>query len=189
MSTLNLIGSQPIETEHFILRTIKETDAEAMYANWTSSPKVAEYVTWNVHENVEFSRRLCAMWEERAADKDFFHWALVLKSSGEPIGTIGAVSVDTDKSSAEIGYCMGDKWWNKGYMTECLRAVTEYLFDKIGFEEITACHDIDNPASGKVMKKCGMKFICSKEKIVKGSERTTLYYGIKKSEWGGIRSE
>ncbi|MDO4944156.1 MAG: GNAT family N-acetyltransferase [Ruminococcus sp.] len=187
MDTLNLIGSQPIETEHFILRPIKETDAEAMYANWASSPAVAEYVTWNAHENVEVSRHLCRTWEERAKNIDFFHWTLVLKSIGEPIGTIGAVSIDIDKKSAEIGYCMGNKWWNKGYMTECLGAVTEYLFDKIGFEEITAYHDIDNPASGKVMKKCGMKFICSKEKTVKGLERTVLYYSLKKTEWDEIR--
>lgn len=189
MSTLNLIGSQPIETTNFILRPIKETDAEAMFANWASSPAVAKYVTWDAHENVEVSRYLCRNWEENARSKDFFHWTMVLKTLGEPIGTIGAVSIDIDKKSADIGYCMGDKWWNKGYMTECFKAVIEYLFDKAGFEKITACHDADNPASGKVMKKNGMKYICSKEAICKGSNRTVLYYSLSRTEWNKSKAE
>ncbi len=183
MSTLNLIGSQPIETTNFILRPIKETDAEAMFANWASSPSVAKYVTWDAHENVEVSRYLCRNWEENARSKDFFHWTMVLKTLGEPIGTIGAVSIDIDKKSADIGYCMGEKWWNKGYMTECLEAVIGYLFDKAGFEKITACHDADNPASGKVMKKNGMKYIGSNDIMNKGANRTILYYDLSKTAW------
>lgn len=61
-------------------------------------------------------------------------------------------------SSIEIGYCIGRRWWHQGIMTEALQAVIYYLFDTCDFNRITARHDPNNPHSGAVMKKCGMKY-------------------------------
>lgn len=43
-------------------------------------------------------------------------------------------------------------------MTEAVNAVIDELF-KCGFDKIGACHCVDNPASGKVMEKCGMIYV------------------------------
>jgi len=64
----------------------------------------------------------------------------------------------------EIGYCYGEKFWNKGYASEALIRVISYLFDEIGFEVICANYMSNNPASGRVMEKLGMK----KEGILRG---------------------
>ncbi len=62
------------------------------------------------------------------------------------------------RSTCEIGYIISKKEWNKGIMTEALKAVIKYLFDKVNFNRIQLRHMVDNPASGKVMLKCGMKY-------------------------------
>jgi len=54
---------------------------------------------------------------------------------------------------------MYDKW-GKGIMTEAVKAVVGELF-RNGYQKVGACHNIDNPASGRVMEKAGMKYVRS----------------------------
>ena len=74
------------------------------------------------------------------------------------IGTIAAVKTDDEIKAAEIGYCIGLNWWHKGYTSEALGAVINFLFDEVGLNRIAARHDVNNSHSGGVMKKCGMQF-------------------------------
>lgn len=43
-------------------------------------------------------------------------------------------------------------------MTEALGAVIKFLFTNVNFNRIQLRHATENPASGKVMLKCGLKF-------------------------------
>ena len=82
-----------------------------------------------------------------------------LKSTHELVGTIDVASKRYLRFDvAEIGYCYGDAYWNKGYGTEALKRVIKYLFEEVGFEIIFAEHSTLNPGSGKVMQKSGMKY-------------------------------
>ena len=67
--------------------------------------------------------------------------------------------------SAEIGYCLGRAFWGRGIMPEALRAVMDYLFDTAGLNRVWAGHDVNNPKSGRVMEKAGMR----KEGILRAS--------------------
>ena len=58
----------------------------------------------------------------------------------------------------EIGYCIGREYWHKGFVSEALAAVMQYLLTQVGAERIEARHDPRNPHSGAVMRKCGMKY-------------------------------
>ena len=93
------------------------------------------------------------------AKKGFeYRWAILLNGNDEPIGAIDVVGVSEDNKTATIGYVLSYNYWNKGYATEALKEVIKYLFDN-GFNVIEAEHHIDNIASGKVVEKCGMKYI------------------------------
>lgn len=81
-----------------------------------------------------------------------------LKSNGQFIGTIDLHKIDSVLKKAAIGYIINKKYWNQGLTTEANRAVIELAFEKIGMNKLTALHDKDNPASGKVMEKSGMRF-------------------------------
>ena len=65
--------------------------------------------------------------------------------------------IDREYKSAEVGYSLGRAYWNRGIMTEALRAVVAYGFDQLGLNRIEAQHETDNPASGRVMAHVGMR--------------------------------
>ena len=85
-------------------------------------------------------------------------WAIVPKDINEPIGSISVVSTNEKTQMAEIGYCIGRPWWNRGITSEALSAVINFMFDQVGANRVQAKHDVNNPHSGLVMKKCGMKY-------------------------------
>ncbi|MBQ7712715.1 MAG: GNAT family N-acetyltransferase [Clostridia bacterium] len=155
---MNRIGTQRIETERLILRPFAMEDAEAMFRNWASDPLVTEYLTWEPHRTVEDTRGIISLWISEYEKGDFFNWAIELKGEAGPIGSIGVVSVDDRVDAAEIGYCMSRALWGRGLMSEALRAVIDYLFDKAGMNRVAARHDARNPKSGRVMRKAGMTY-------------------------------
>ena len=134
-------GTVTLETPRLILRRLTLADAEPMYRNWASDPGVTKFLTWPTHSSVEVTKQI-----------------LVVKDENALIGTITAVKTDDEIKAAEIGYCVGRNWWHKGYTSEALGAVIDFLFDEVGLNRIAARHDVNNPNSGGVMKKCGMQF-------------------------------
>jgi len=151
-------GTVELETDRLILRRFTENDAECMFINWASREIVTKYLSWFPHKNIEESKEIIRSWIEEYKQADRYQWAIVLKESNELIGSIGVVEQKENVRSAEMGYCISDYHWRKGYTSEALACVIRYLFDEIGFNRISAKHDVNNPNSGAVMAKCGMKY-------------------------------
>ena len=154
---MNKTGTQQLETHRLILRRYRPEDAEDMFSNWASDPEVTKFLTWPTHTNVDVTRYVLNDWISHYDDGGFFNWAIELKETGSVIGNIAAVKVFEEAEAAEIGYCMGRAFWGRGIMPEALRAVMDYLFDTVGLNRIEAHHDVNNPKSGRVMEKAGMK--------------------------------
>ena len=150
-------GTQRIETHRLILRKFCIEDAEDMFSNWASDPEVTKFLTWPAHKSVDVTRWVLNDWISHYDDGAFFQWAIELKETGSVIGNIAVVKVWEEAEAAEIGYCMGRAFWGRGIMPEALRAVMDYLFDTVGLNRIEAHHDVNNPKSGRVMEKAGMK--------------------------------
>ena len=153
---MNKVGTETIETSRLILRRFRIEDADDMYNNWASDPKVTEFLTWPTHSSVDITKSLLTDWVSHYEEGDYFNWALEYKETGAVIGNISVVHLREDISAAEIGYCMGRAYWGKEIMPEALKAVIDYLFDKAEMNRICACHDVNNPKSGRVMDKAGM---------------------------------
>ncbi len=92
-------------------------------------------------------------------NSNFYHWAIVPgDGKDEPIGTISVVDMNEKLDIVHIGYCIGSRWWGQGIATEALSAIIPFLFDEVGVNRIESQHDPENPGSGKVMAKCGLKY-------------------------------
>ena len=178
-------GTQTIETQRLILRCAELTDAEAMFRNWASDPEVTKYLTWPPHTSLEVSRRILENWVEANAQIDRYHWMIVLKELDQPIGSITVVEHRDDIGEAEVGYCIGKQWWHKGLVTEAMMAVMGYLFDQVGMNRVEARHDLNNPHSGGVMKKCGMRYEGTLRRADRNNQGIcdTAVYGMLKEEW------
>ncbi len=151
------VGTQRIETDRLILRQYRVEDADDMYRNWASDPEVTRFLTWPAHGSIEVTQYVVNSWVSSYEDGAVFHWAIELKASGHVIGDIAAVKVIPEIDAAEIGYCLGRAFWGQGIMPEALKAVILYLFEQAGMNRICAGHDVNNPKSGRVMDKAGMK--------------------------------
>ena len=64
---------------------------------------------------------------------------------------------DKLSTSSEIGYAIGKKHWNKGYVTEAFKKMIDFLFS-LGVHKVVASHLVGNDASKRVMEKCGLKY-------------------------------
>ncbi|HKL80471.1 MAG TPA: GNAT family N-acetyltransferase [Mobilitalea sp.] len=151
-------GTNPIETIRLQLRRFEYTDVEDMYNNWASDPEVVKYLPWGPHESIKVTRKRISDWILNYSYDNNYNWAICFKRNNEVIGSISAEILNDRDGICEVGYCIGRKYWGQGIMTEALRAVMHYLFYEVGYQKITARHDILNPASGKVMQKTGMQF-------------------------------
>lgn len=151
-------GTLTIETPRLILRRAVREDAEPMFYNWASDSEVTKYLTWPTYETVDAAHFILEQWTKQYENKDYYHWMIVLKELGQPIGSISVVHMDEPTETFEIGYCIGRAWWHMGIMSEVVKAVIAYLFKEVGANRITAKHDTNNPRSGSVMKRCGMHY-------------------------------
>lgn len=152
-------GTQTIETARLILRRFRLEDAEDMFNNWAGDPVVCRYLSWGPHREVEDSRKRILNWVNNYGNNNFYVWAITIKSKNICIGSISLEISNDIGSSCEVGYCVGTDYWNRGIMTEALRAVMHYLFYEVGYQHIQAKHDVLNKASGKVMEKAGMHYL------------------------------
>ncbi|AIZ56233.1 acetyltransferase (GNAT) family protein [Candidatus Methanoplasma termitum] len=146
----------PIQTSNLYLRPFKITDAAKAYENWMSDDDVTEFLTWDTHRSPEESENIIGKWV-REYEYGTMEWCIVHKRKEEPIGSIAAVQDFPEMRYCEIGYCIGKEHWGKGYMTETVKAVTEYIFRNTDYIWIQARCDSENYGSRKCLEKCGYK--------------------------------
>jgi len=84
------------------------------------------------------------------------NFAITLKEKGTLVGAIG-IFIKKQHHLAELGYWIGEPFWNQGYCTEAAREVIHYGFEKLDLNRIQARYMAKNPASGRVMEKIGMQ--------------------------------
>jgi len=157
---LNHIGTQTIKTKRLTLRRFMLDDADAMFANWANDAEVSKYLTWEPHGDIAVTKAVISTWLDEYQNKNVYNW--VIELNGDIIGSIGVLKSNDELCEAEAGYCLAKAYWNQGIMTEAYQAVLDFAFSNVGFQRVYAKHHIDNPNSGKVMRKCGMKYIETK---------------------------
>ncbi|MDD6879900.1 MAG: GNAT family N-acetyltransferase, partial [bacterium] len=121
-------------------------------------PEVARYVLWNAHRSLGDSRDYLRFVLRQYRNGEPSVWGIVSKDSGRVIGTIGYMTYVWENLTVEVGYSLARSHWNRGLMTEALQAVIDATFQNIYIHRIEAQHDVRNPASGRVMARCGMQY-------------------------------
>lgn len=160
-----------METQRLHLRPFQKNDAQAMFDGWTQDARVAKYCRWHPHTSIDMTENFLAIYMDTADPRYPYRFAITLKDTDALIGCIDVVDISANGTTAEVGYLLACPYWNKGYMTEALEAMIAHLFS-CGFKTVAARHHIDNHASGKVMKKCGMHYTGIEETQEKfGSEK------------------
>ena len=137
-------GTITIETDRLILRKFTVGDVDAAFRNWTSDENVTEFLLWPTHANIAITERVLNGWIAGYERLDFYQWAIMLKASNEPIGTISVVGIDEQTEKVHIGYCIGSQWWHCGFTSEALSAIIPFFFEQVGVKKLESQHDPEN---------------------------------------------
>ena len=145
-----------LETSRLVLRPLKMKDAKDIFA-YASDPEVARYVLWDPHRSLAETRSYIRYIRSLYRSGLPSSWAVVFRQTNQVIGSIGFMWASEENRSAEVGYSFSRAFWNRGLATEALSAVLNSAFAALNLNRIEAQRDIRNPASGRVMEKCGMR--------------------------------
>lgn len=134
-----------------ILRPFQESDAESI-AKHANNRKI-----WlNLRDGFphpytqEDAKGFIQMMQQRARE------AFIIDVDGQAVGAIGVhPKSDVERISAELGYWLAEDYWNRGIMSEAVRAITDYALSELKLTRIFALPYEWNPASSRVLEKCG----------------------------------
>lgn len=139
------------------MRTWREEDAEALY-KYASDSRVSELALWPCHTSVGMSREVI----KNIFAPNPYSFAIVLKTTDEPIGSIGLVPKDdehhsTNDAERETGYWIGRPYWSNGLTTEALTGLIGFCRDNLSLKSLLITTDSRNIASQRVAEKCGFR--------------------------------
>ncbi len=139
-----------LETERLMLRAARHEDAKAMAA-LANDLRIAANTARIPHPyGVADAEQFIETVNRQDGEATF-----VIMLDGTLIGACG---VDPRQGVPEIGYWLGVSSWGHGYATEAVRAVIDHAFGDLGHEALQAGARISNPASRRLLEKCGFQW-------------------------------
>lgn len=177
-----------IETERLILRPWRESDAAALF-KYAGDPDVGPIAGWPPHRSVEDSLEVI-----RTVFAAPEVYAVVLKDTGEPVGSCGIMfsdglhSADMQRGEAEIGYWIGKPYWGRGFIPEAVRVLLSRSFNDLALDAVWCGYYDGNAKSKRVCEKCGFRYHHTNSDIISplSDRRTEHFYIMTKDEYNAI---
>lgn len=143
-------------TRRLILRPWREDDAVSLY-KYARDPRIGAAAGWKPHDSVEESREIIR--NVLSAPETY---AVVLKSTGEPVGAAGIMlkenNVPLNNGEAEIGYWIGFPYWGQGIIPEAVEELLRRCFTELNCPAVWCVSYEGNRKSERVQEKCGFKY-------------------------------
>ncbi|RIW37281.1 N-acetyltransferase [Bacillus salacetis] len=173
-----------LQTERLFLRNVTPEDASFIFKLY-SNPEVCRYLyDEEIYTSLDDAREFIE-WNQHPEETGNNRWLILRKDDGEPIGTCGYDSWDSENRIAEIGYDLWQDEWGKGYMKETLAAAIKSGFDNMGLNRINAYTAIKNEKSSKLLESLGFikEGIYRDKHLFRGSFYDHFSYSLLKRDW------
>jgi ribosomal-protein-alanine N-acetyltransferase len=177
-----------IETERLTLRRISADDLGDWMAVWRS-PGVLDYLIDFESLPQEDMGREIIEWAVRIfVEASGIRWALTLKPNKRMIGSCGFHLFDRRHQRVEIGYELHSDYWRQGIMSEAVRAVLVFCFDRLAVHRVEADVVEGNAASAALLKKAGftLEGIWRDRVYKRGVYQSLWQFGILKPEFHAL---
>ncbi|MDE6264687.1 MAG: GNAT family N-acetyltransferase [Paramuribaculum sp.] len=177
-----------IETERLILRPWRESEAEILY-KYANDPDIGPIAGWSPHTSVEQSLEII-----RTVFSAPETYAVVLKETGEPIGSCGIMvsnslhSAGMKTGEAEIGYWIGKPYWGQRLIPEAVEALLSRCFEDLGLDAVWCGYYDSNYKSQRVCEKCGFRYHHTNNDIISplGDKRIEHFYIMTKEDFHAL---
>ena len=163
-----------LEGKSINLRVVEKEDL-LLIADWLNNPEFFSYAPFPQRSRAELERQ----YDSLPSDSK---WFVVEKKDGSQIGF---VYHELEGSQLEIGYALALGERNRGYGTEAIAVIVDYLFLTMQIVRIQATTDLRNRASERVLVKNGFKRegTIRKRGFVRGEWRDEYLYSLLREEW------
>ena len=135
----------------------------------------------------EFKEFLIDLYRKRRG----FRWIITLKGEGQPIGTLGFYKwAPSAAYQAEMGYDLAKEYWGRGIMTEAMRAVVDFGFERMMLNRIEVFVMPRNERSIRLMERLGFE----REGLLRqryfdefGNFADDILFAMLRSDWEELR--
>jgi RimJ/RimL family protein N-acetyltransferase len=177
-----------LETARLLLRPWKFSDAEECY-RYARDPRVGPICGWPVHTDVDNTRQIIR--DVLAVPETY---AIVLRETGRPIGSIGLHHNDlADKDDEmELGYWLGVPYWGRGLVPEAAEEVLRHAFEDLGLRQVWCAYYDGNEKSRRVQEKLGFRYQWTSENVPvpqMGEVRRGYVNRMTREEWLSARKQ
>ena len=132
------------------LKSVEHADAGTIFEAWGRYPENFSYLTARVFADVSDAQRYVAKLFPTPESKAFH---VVAPSTG----VVGIVKATITEHRAQIGYVVHKPFWGHGVATAAVRQLVRIVEAMPAISRIWATCALENPASARVLEKCGFQ--------------------------------
>ena len=153
---MNSVGTKYLETKRLVLRRVSLNDVNNVYAEILGKEDRLYFLDWNYVSDINKAKVFIEDIIKSYSKEYYFFWVIEEKVTQKFVGCIFVCNSDIRKRLAEIEYVASEEIQGKGYMTETLHKVIDFLIEEVGYYRIEGVCNVENKASSRVMEKAGM---------------------------------
>ena len=177
-----------LETNRLVLRPVTLEDAPAIqkyFNNWNIVRYLPATVPWPYPDNgAEVHLRNKVL--PQVVSGEALNWAIVSKEGPkEAIGIIGFRF--KEQPGGNRGFWLAEPFWGRGYMTEAITAVQDYLFFELGIERFVVTNSNANEGSRRVKEKTGARYLGAAEFEDREGGLEAERWEVTREDWAGLR--
>ncbi|MBI9012499.1 MAG: GNAT family N-acetyltransferase [Clostridiales bacterium] len=148
--------------------------------DYASNEDVSRFIGWPLMHTLSDSEAYVKKLIQNEKNKTHQYASVVLKENNLHIGTMMLFNFDDVAKHAEIGFVIHHEYWNKGYTTEAVSMILDYVKEHTDLHKLCARVVSINKGSSKVLLKTG--FIQEGQLIdqfyIDGMYYDCLHYGL-----------
>jgi RimJ/RimL family protein N-acetyltransferase len=179
-------AARPQDSERLRLDALRQDDLTDIVF-LANNRRIATMVASMPHPfTVADGRNLIAAAATRTVNRAKF--AIRMRSTGRFIGEIGYGTLDED-GPMHLGYWIGEPFWGQGYATEAAQAMIDHVFSTTRIDRLTGAARVTNPASRRVLVKCGFQFVDQGMIVSRGAGGPVSVdrFALERSTWCALK--
>ena len=172
---INLVAFQELASDRIVLRRLKKSDKKRVQF-LRSDPTVNQFIKRPKTNTEKKALEFIGMIEDGTKTAKHYYWVISLKTDPKMIGSISLWNFSDDRQFAEVGYDLHPEFQGQGLMTETLKLVLEFGFERLKLKSLEAYTQNDNRPSRKMLLNNGFALVEGK---TDPSNSENLIYQIK----------
>jgi len=178
------MGFPELETDRLHLVQVKAEHTQSFF-DIMSKDEVTKYYGMDSLKSLEEASKIVESFQSTYESKRGIRWGIVLKDTGDFVGTLGLNNLSMYSKKAEIGFELHPAHWKKGITSEAVKEVLRYSFENLELFRIGAVTYPQNESSIQLLTCLGF----TKEGLLRGylyqnnQTHDAFIFSLLRKEW------